>query len=99
MPNPKVGTVTTDVARAVAEEKAGRVEFRVEKAGIVHVPIGKLSFSAAQLADNFQAVMEQILRAKPQTSKGNYIQAVSLSSTMGPGLKLDVSRAQSASKE
>jgi large subunit ribosomal protein L1 len=99
MPNPKVGTVTTDVARAVAEEKAGRVEFRVEKAGIVHVPIGKLSFSTEQLTENFMAVMEQILRQKPATSKGNYIQALSLSSTMGPGLKLDPSRAQSASKE
>jgi large subunit ribosomal protein L1 len=99
MPNPKVGTVTTDVARAVADEKAGRVEFRVEKAGIVHVPIGKLSFTAEQLEANFVAVMEQILRAKPQTSKGNYIQAVSLSSTMGPGLKLDAARAQSGSKE
>ncbi len=99
MPNPKVGTVTPDVARAVAEAKAGRVEFRVEKAGIVHVPIGKLSFSVENLTANFQAVVEQILRAKPQTSKGNYVQAVSLSSTMGPGLKLDASRVSSAAKE
>lgn len=99
MPNPKVGTVTTDVARAIAEEKAGRVEFRVEKAGIVHVTLGKLSFSAAHLTANFDALMEQILRQKPATSKGNYFQAISLSSTMGPGLKLDASRAQTASKE
>ena len=99
MPNPKVGTVTTDVARAIAEEKAGRVEFRVEKAGIVHVTIGRLSFSVDQLTANFDAVVEQILRQKPATSKGNYFQAISLSSTMGPGLKLDPSRAQTASKE
>jgi large subunit ribosomal protein L1 len=100
MPNPKVGTVTPDVARAVAEEKAGRVEFRVDKGGNVHCPIGKLkSFSEAQLEANFTALLAQIERAKPQTAKGNYFQGVSISSTMGPGLKLDVSRVQSAIKE
>lgn len=93
MPNPKVGTVTTDVGKAVAEEKAGRVEFRVEKAGIVHAPIGKMSFSAQHLEENFRALMEQVSRHKPATSKGNYIQAISLSSTMGPGIKLDPSKA------
>ena len=96
MPNPKVGTVTTDVGRAVQEEKAGRVEFRVEKAGIVHAPIGKLSFSATQLEENFRALMEQVSKQKPATSKGNYIQGISLSSTMGPGIKLDPAKANAA---
>lgn len=99
MPNPKVGTVTTDVARAVAEEKAGKIEFRVDKAGIVHAPIGKLNFSAEQLETNFRALMEQVAKLKPTTSKGNYIQAISLSSTMGPGIKIDPARVQSAEKE
>lgn len=99
MPSPKVGTVTPDVARVVREEKAGRVEFRVDKAGIVHALIGKVSFGAPQLRDNFQALLEQVLRAKPATSKGNYILGMSLSSTMGPGIKLDPSRAQQASEE
>lgn len=89
MPNPKVGTVTQDVGRAVAEEKAGRVEFRVEKAGIVHAPFGKLSFTVEQLAANYAALKEQVLRQKPQTSKGNYLQGVHLSSTMGPRVKVD----------
>jgi large subunit ribosomal protein L1 len=96
MPNPKVGTVTADVAKAVQEEKAGRVEFRVEKAGIVHAPIGKMSFSAEGLEANFRALMEQIAKLKPQTSKGNYILAISVSSTMNPGIKLDPSKAQVA---
>ena len=96
MPNPKVGTVTPDVVKAIGEERAGRVEFRVEKAGIVHAPFGKLAFSAAQLEENFHALMEQVVRQKPQTAKGNYIQAVALSSTMGPGLKLDPSKAHVA---
>lgn len=100
MPNPKVGTVTTDVAKAVAEEKAGRVEFRVEKAGIVHAPIGKLSFEPGKLEANFRALFEQINKLKPATSKGNYIQAITVSSTMGPGIKLDPGKAQAgADKE
>lgn len=98
MPNPKVGTVTQDVGKAVSEEKAGRVEFRVEKAGIVHAPIGKLSFSAEHLEANFRALLEQVSRQKPQTSKGNYIQAISVSSTMGPGIKLDPSKAAGAAE-
>lgn len=89
MPNPKVGTVTQDVGRAIAEEKAGRVEFRVEKAGIVHAPFGKLSFTVEQLVANFAALKEQVVRQKPQTSKGNYLQGVYLSSTMGPRIKVD----------
>ena len=96
MPNPKVGTVTQDVAKAVAEEKAGRVEFRVEKAGIIHAPIGKLSFPAQNLEDNFRALMEQVVRAKPVTAKGNYILNVTIASTMSPGIKLDLAKSQGA---
>jgi large subunit ribosomal protein L1 len=94
MPNPKVGTVTKDVARAVEEQKAGAVEFRVEKAGIVHAPIGRLSFGADKLKANFQALMEQVIKLKPQTSKGVYVQTVSVSSTMGPGIRIDPTKAQ-----
>ena len=89
MPNPKVGTVTADVARAVRESKAGKVEFRVEKAGIVHVQVGKASFEAKKLQDNVNAILDTIMRAKPATAKGVYLKGVSLSSTMGPGIKLD----------
>jgi large subunit ribosomal protein L1 len=89
MPNPKIGTVTTDVTKAVRESKAGRIEFRVEKAGIVHAPIGKLSFEAAQLEANFRALMEQIMRQKPATAKGVYLQSVTVSGTMSPGVKID----------
>ncbi|RYF12409.1 MAG: 50S ribosomal protein L1 [Deltaproteobacteria bacterium] len=96
MPNPKVGTVTVDVARAVREEKAGRIEFRVEKAGIVHAPLGKLSFEASNLEENFRALLEQVGKQKPATSKGNYIQSISISSTMGPGIKIDPSKVAAA---
>ncbi len=89
MPNPKVGTVTTDVARAVREIKGGKVEFRVEKAGIVHCPVGKASFEAEKLKVNFMALMETIYKAKPSTSKGIYVQNVTVSTTMGPGIKVD----------
>ncbi|HEY5997487.1 MAG TPA: 50S ribosomal protein L1, partial [Candidatus Deferrimicrobiaceae bacterium] len=91
MPNPKVGTVTMDVARAVKEQKAGKVEFRVEKAGIVHVPFGKASFDAQKLKDNFGVIMELIFKAKPQTAKGVYVKNVTVSCTMGPGIKVDLS--------
>ena len=90
MPNPKVGTVTMDIARAVREQKAGKVEFRVEKAGIVHVPFGKASFEPEKLRANFTAIMEIIFKAKPQTAKGQYVQNVTVSSTMGPGIKVDL---------
>lgn len=96
MPNPKVGTVTADVAKAVQEEKAGRVEFRVEKAGIVHVPVGKLSFQVSQLAENLGALLEQVVRMKPPTAKGNYLLSIGVTSTMGPAFKLDPARVQSA---
>jgi large subunit ribosomal protein L1 len=90
MPNPKVGTVTMDLARAVKEQKAGKVEFRVEKAGIVHVPFGKASFEPQKLKDNFSAIMEVIYKAKPQTAKGVYVKNVTVSTTMGPGIKVDL---------
>ena len=89
MPNPKVGTVTMDVAKAVAELKAGKVEYRVEKAGIVHVPIGKRSFGAASLIDNARAVLQSLMRAQPSAAKGQYIKAIAVSSTMGPGVKVE----------
>lgn len=94
MPNPKAGTVTPDVSKAVQEEKAGRVQFRVDKAGIVHAPIGRMSFDVDKLQANFRAVMEQVLKAKPATSKGNYVISVNASSTMGPGVKIDTVKAQ-----
>ncbi len=90
MPNPKVGTVSADIARAVKEQKAGKVEFRVEKAGIVHVPFGKASFEADKLKANFNAIMEIIFKAKPQTAKGVYVKNITVSTTMGPGVKVDV---------
>jgi large subunit ribosomal protein L1 len=96
MPNPKVGTVSADVARAVREQKAGKVEFRVEKAGIVHVPFGKASFDPQKLRDNFQAIMEIIFKAKPQTAKGVYLKNVTISCTMGPGIKLDTAELSSS---
>ena len=89
MPNPKIGTVSLDIARAVKEQKAGKVEFRVEKAGIVHAPVGKASFSADKLRDNVNALLETILKAKPASAKGTYLEAICLSTTMGPGIKLD----------
>jgi large subunit ribosomal protein L1 len=89
MPNPKVGTVSMDIARAVKEQKAGKVEFRVEKAGIVHVPFGKASFDPDKLKANFSAIMEVIFKAKPQTAKGVYLKNITVSTTMGPGVKVD----------
>ena len=89
MPNPKLGTVTFDVARAVREAKAGKVEFRVDKAGNVHVPVGKRSFSAENIAANALAVIEAIIRAKPAAAKGTYLRTLTLSTTMGPGVKID----------
>jgi large subunit ribosomal protein L1 len=91
MPNPKVNTVTLDVNNAVKEMKSGRAEFRVDKAGIVHVPIGKISFENTALVENLIALMEMIMRMKPATSKGVYLKRVTLSSTMGPGISLDTS--------
>ncbi len=89
MPNPKAGTVTMDVTKAVKEIKAGKIEFRVDKTGNVHAPIGKVSFSEAQLTENLQAFLDTIVRAKPSAAKGTYFQAATISSTMGPGVRLD----------
>jgi large subunit ribosomal protein L1 len=89
MPNPKAGTVTFEVAQAVKQLKAGRIEFRVDKSGNVHATVGKLSFAPEKLVDNVRALMDQILRLKPATLKGQYVQNVSISSTMGPGIQMD----------
>lgn len=89
MPNPKLGTVTTEIGKAVSEQKAGKVEYRTEKAGIVQVPIGKKSFTADQLQQNFLAVTTAILRAKPSSAKGTYLRSLTISTTMGPGIKID----------
>lgn len=98
MPNPKVGTVTFDVGRAVKELKAGRVEFKVDKTGIVHTTVGKISFQAEQLKDNVLALMDTIIRAKPASSKGTYLKSVAISTTMGPGIKLDPNALRGATK-
>ena len=90
MPNPKAGTVTMDVAKAVNEIKAGKIEYRLDKTNIIHVPIGKASFTEEQLADNFQALMDAINKAKPATLKGQYLKSVTITPTMGPGIKLNV---------
>jgi large subunit ribosomal protein L1 len=89
MPNPKAGTVSMDVAKAVRDIKAGKIEFRVDKTGNVHAPIGKLSFSADQLEQNYTAFMDTIVRAKPSAAKGQYVRTVAVSSTMGPGFRID----------
>ncbi len=94
MPNPKVGTVTMDVARAVRELKAGRIEFRTEKTGIIHAPIGKTSFGPEKIRENLTALLEQLQRLKPQTAKGKYWKSVTISSTMGPGLRIDTNLVQ-----
>ena len=91
MPNPKTGTVTLDVTKAVQEIKAGKVEFRVDKAGVVHAPIGKISFAADRLIANAHALMENIVKAKPAAAKGRYLKNVTMSSTMGPGVLIDTS--------
>jgi large subunit ribosomal protein L1 len=94
MPNPKVGTVTMDVARAVRELKAGRIEFRTEKTGIIHAPVGKVSFGPEKIQENLKALFEQLQRLKPQTAKGKYWKSVTISSTMGPGIRLDTNLVQ-----
>ncbi len=92
MPNPKAGTVTMDVTKAIQDIKAGKIEYRLDKTNIIHVPIGKASFTEEQLADNFQTLMDAILKAKPAAVKGAYLKSVTLTSTMGPGVKLNVGR-------
>ncbi len=92
MPNPKAGTVTPDVTKAVADIKAGKIEYRLDKNNIVHVPVGKVSFSEEQLADNFQALIDEIIKVKPAAAKGQYMKSVTLSSTMGPGVKVNTAK-------
>jgi large subunit ribosomal protein L1 len=98
MPNPKVGTVTADVARAVQEQKAGKIEFRVDKNGIVHAPFGKVSFGKDKLLENLAAIVDAVSKARPQTSKGTYLKKTSISTTMGPGVKLDPADVQAISR-
>jgi large subunit ribosomal protein L1 len=93
MPNPRVGTVTFDVAKAVQEVKAGKVDYRVDKAGVVHARIGKISFGDEKLSENANALLGAIMRSKPSTAKGNYVKGVAVSSTMGPGVKVDIASA------
>ena len=92
MPNPKAGTVTMDVTKAINEIKAGKIEYRLDKTNIVHVPVGKVSFTEEQLADNFQAIMDAIVKAKPSSLKGTYLKNITLASTMGPGVKVSTSK-------
>ena len=92
MPNPKAGTVTMDVAKAVQDLKAGKIEYRLDKTNIIHVPIGKASFTEEQLADNFQTLIDAIVKAKPAAAKGQYFRNVTITSTMGPGVKLNVAK-------
>ena len=92
MPNPKAGTVTMDVAKAIKDIKAGKIEYRLDKTNIIHVPVGKASFSEEQLSDNFGTLMEAIIKAKPSALKGQYLRSVTLASTMGPGVKLNTAK-------
>lgn len=96
MPNPKVGTVTPDIARAVTEAKSGKIEYRVEKAGIIHAAVGKASFDAAKLRENMLSLFDVLLKAKPSSAKGVYLKKISISSTMGPGILVDVADVQVA---
>ena len=99
MPNPKTGTVTVDVARAVKDAKAGKVEFRADKQGMIHVPLGKMKFSAEDLMKNFAALADAVLKAKPSAAKGTYLKSIYLSTTMGPGIKLDAKNTPAEVKE
>jgi large subunit ribosomal protein L1 len=98
MPNPKTGTVTFDIGKAVREIKAGKVEFRVDKAGIVHAPIGKVSFPAPNLLDNARALVDSVVKARPAAAKGRYLKSVTVSSTMGPGINVDTATVEAAAK-
>ncbi len=92
MPNPKAGTVTMDVAKAISDIKAGKIEYRLDKANIIHVPVGKVSFEESKLQENFDALMEAIVKAKPSALKGQYLRSITLASTMGPGVKVNVAK-------
>ena len=99
MPNPKVGTVTMDVAKAVEESKSGKVEYRTDRTAIVHLVIGKASFDERKLLENYAAVIEELVRAKPSAAKGRYLRSITLASTMGPGVKVDPSRTRDILEE
>ena len=92
MPNPKAGTVTMDVAKAVNDIKAGKIEYRLDKTNIIHVPIGKVSFGPEKLSDNFKTLISAIIKAKPQAAKGQYLKSVVIATTMGPGIKLNTAK-------
>ena len=92
MPNPKAGTVTMDVTKAINDIKAGKIEYRLDKSNIIHVPIGKASFTEEQLADNFQTLIDAVVKAKPAAAKGQYLKSVVITSTMGPGVKLNTAK-------
>ncbi len=99
MPNPKTGTVTTDVAKAVSEYRSGRVEYRTDRVGNVHLPVGKASFSTAALLENVRAVLDELHRAKPAAAKGRYVRSITVSSTMGPGVRIDPTRVRATDEE
>jgi large subunit ribosomal protein L1 len=99
MPNPKVGTVTMDVRRAVEESKAGKVEYRTDRTAIVHLSVGKTSFDERKLLENYQAIIEELVKAKPAAAKGKYIRTITMASTMGPGIKIDPSRTRNLVEE
>ena len=94
MPNPKAGTVTMDVTKAINDIKAGKIEYRLDKTNIIHVPIGKVSFGAEKLQDNFHALMSAVIKAKPAAAKGQYLRSISVSTTMGPGIKVNPMKAE-----
>jgi large subunit ribosomal protein L1 len=98
MPNPKTGTVTPNVAQAIKEIKAGKVEFRVDKTGIIHAPVGKISFDAGKLIENTHALVDSVVRAKPSAAKGKYLKSVTVSSTMGPGVAIDTAHIDARAK-
>jgi len=99
MPNPKTGTVTFDIGKAVADSKKGKVEYRADKLGIIHLVIGKRSFEEAALAENYATLLEEIVRAKPAGAKGKYVKTITLSNTMGPGLKVDPTKSRETGTE
>jgi large subunit ribosomal protein L1 len=99
MPNPKTGTVTTDIGKAVTEFKGGRIEYRTDKVGNIHVPIGKVSFERSQLLDNFRATLDELVRVKPAASKGRYLRSVTISSSQGPGIHIDTTRVRVTDEE
>jgi large subunit ribosomal protein L1 len=99
MPNPKVGTVTMDIAKAVSESKAGKIEYRTDRHAIVHLPLGKLSFDAQVLLDNYAALMDEIVRAKPAAAKGRYLHTVTLTTSMNPGVRVDPTRTRDIAEE